>query len=101
MVHDKPHTTAPYHLLGGIFSVGLYLRKNVSEFREMLNQLPIDTVWSNLWYIHTASWDQDQWILILCRNVYTGLRQGRGPGPIISYCANPVPCTGHWSLSRS
>ena len=28
---------------------------------------------------------------ILCRNVDTGPRQGQGPGPIVSYCASPVP----------
>ena len=30
----------------------------------------------------------------LCRNVHTASRQGQGPGPIVSYCATPVPCTG-------
>ena len=28
------------------------------------------------------------------RNVHTGLRQGQGPGSIVSYCSNFVPCTG-------
>ena len=30
----------------------------------------------------------------LCRSVHTALRHGQGPGPIISYCATPIPCTG-------
>ena len=30
---------------------------------------------------------------ILCRNVHTGLRQERGPGPIGSYSASTIPCT--------
>ena len=28
---------------------------------------------------------------ILCRHVHTGPRQGQGP--IVSYCASPIPCT--------
>ena len=32
--------------------------------------------------------------VVLCRNVHIGLRQGQGPGPIISYCANAVSFTG-------
>ena len=31
---------------------------------------------------------------ILERNVYTGLRQGQGPGPIVSYCSSSTPCIG-------
>ena len=34
-------------------------------------------------------WEKDQW-----RNVHTGLRQGQGPGCIVSFCASSVPCTG-------
>ena len=30
---------------------------------------------------------------ILYRNVHTDPRQGKEPGPIVSYCAGPVPCT--------
>ena len=30
---------------------------------------------------------------MLCRNVHTGLRQGKESGSIVSYCADPVPCT--------
>ena len=30
---------------------------------------------------------------ILYRNVHIGLRQGKEPGPIVSYCAVPVPYT--------
>ena len=30
---------------------------------------------------------------ILYRNVHTGPRQGKEPGPIVSYGADPVPCT--------
>ena len=29
---------------------------------------------------------------ILSRKVQTGLRQIQGPGPIVSYCASPIPC---------
>ena len=29
---------------------------------------------------------------MLCRNVYTGLRLGKEPRSIVSYCAGPVPC---------
>ena len=29
-----------------------------------------------------------------CRNAHTGRRQGEGSGPIVPYCASPVPCTG-------
>ena len=32
--------------------------------------------------------------VVLCRNVHTGLRQGQGPGPIISYCTSAVSFTG-------
>ena len=28
------------------------------------------------------------------RNVHTGLRQGKEPVSIVSYCAGPIPCTG-------
>ena len=35
---------------------------------------------------------------ILCRKVNTGLRQGQGPGPIVSYCASPVPFAGSCPL---
>ena len=30
---------------------------------------------------------------ISCRNVHTGLRQGKEKGSVVSYCAGPVPCT--------
>ena len=30
---------------------------------------------------------------ILYRNVLTGPRQGMKLGPIVSYCAGPIPCT--------
>ena len=30
---------------------------------------------------------------ILNSNVHTGLRQGKEPGSIVSYCDGPVPCT--------
>ena len=30
--------------------------------------------------------------IISYRNVHTGLRQGQGPGPIVSYCASPMQC---------
>ena len=29
---------------------------------------------------------------IFYRNLYTGLRLGKEPGPIVSYCVGPVPC---------
>ena len=28
--------------------------------------------------------------VVLCGHVYTGPRQRKGPGPIVSYCASPV-----------
>ena len=31
---------------------------------------------------------------VRCRNVHAGRRQGRRPGPIISYCASPIPYIG-------
>ena len=31
---------------------------------------------------------------ILYRTLHTGLRLGKEPGPIVSYCAGPVLCTG-------
>ena len=31
--------------------------------------------------------------MLPCINVYAGPRPEQGPGPIISYCANAVPCT--------
>ena len=52
------------------------------------------------WYIHTVrERDRDRYrdqmeSIVLCRNVHTGSRQIPGPGPIVSYCAGPVPCTG-------
>ena len=58
---------------------------------------PPHTLWSS---IHTAwEWDRDWYrdqmeSLVPCRNVPTGLRQGQGPDPIVSYCASPVLCTG-------
>ena len=30
---------------------------------------------------------------MLYRNVHSGLRQGNEAGPIVLYCADPVPCT--------
>ena len=30
---------------------------------------------------------------ILCRSVHTCLRQGQGPGPIVSYYVSSLPCT--------
>ena len=30
---------------------------------------------------------------ILCTNVHTGLRQGQGPGTIVSYCVIKIPFT--------
>ena len=30
---------------------------------------------------------------MLYRNVHTGPRPGKEPGSIVSYCANPVPCS--------
>ena len=30
---------------------------------------------------------------ILYRNIHTGLRQGKEPVPIVSYCAGPIPST--------
>ena len=32
--------------------------------------------------------------IVPCRTVHTGLRQGQVPGPIVSYCASSVPCSG-------
>ena len=56
------------------------------------------------WYICTAGeWDRDWYrdqmeSLVSCRNVHTDLRQVQGPGPIVSYCTSPVPCTCPCSL---
>ena len=32
---------------------------------------------------------------IIYRNVHAGLKQEQGPGPIVSYFASPITCTGH------
>ena len=50
------------------------------------------------WHIHIAG-ERDRYrdqveSIVLCRNVHTDSRQIPGPGPIVSYCAGPVPCTG-------
>ena len=34
-----------------------------------------------------------QSVCLLYRNIHTGPRQGKEPGPIVSYCAGPVACT--------
>ena len=31
--------------------------------------------------------------IVSSRNDHTGPKRGQGPGPIVFYCANPVPCT--------
>ena len=31
---------------------------------------------------------------VSCENVHTGLRQGQGSGPIVSYCVGLIPCIG-------
>ena len=33
-------------------------------------------------------------IIVLSANVHTVPGQGQGPGPIVTYCASPIPCTG-------
>ena len=33
------------------------------------------------------------YVVLLYRNVHTGLRQGKLPRSIVSCCAGPVPCT--------
>ena len=35
-----------------------------------------------------------KWKVVLCRKFHAGLRQRQGPGPIVPYCASPVPRTG-------
>ena len=45
------------------------------------------------WCTHTArEGDWDQWVLIYyTKNIHICPRQGQVPGPIVSFCANPVP----------
>ena len=38
---------------------------------------------------------------MLYRNVHTGSRQGKELGPIVSFCAGPVPCTCPGSIPYS
>ena len=32
--------------------------------------------------------------VVQCRNFHTDLKQGQVTGPIVSYRASPIPCTG-------
>ena len=34
-----------------------------------------------------------------CRYVHTGLRQGQGPEPIVSYCTSHILCTSPGPIS--
>ena len=69
---------------------------SLAKITQLLQICSFHEKW-DLLYIHTAreqdrERDRNQWVLIYDAEMFT-LVCDMGPGPILSYCANSIPCT--------